>query len=62
MADEENDDLPTEPTPDDGSARASMLGNIQELAIEDELKGSYLTYAMSVIVSSSGVARCSAMA
>ena len=33
-------------TPGDGSG-----GRLVELAIEDELKGSYLTYAMSVIVS-----------
>jgi DNA gyrase subunit A len=51
LADDENDEIIPESTPGDDSARSTMLGNIQELAIEDELKGSYLTYAMSVIVS-----------
>ena len=35
----------------DAEKRQNMLGNIVDLAIEDELKDSYLTYAMSVIVS-----------
>lgn len=55
MADETNDDLPEEPTPEptreELSASQTMMGTIHELAIEDELRDSYLTYAMSVIVS-----------
>ena len=40
---DETNELPTEPAP--------VNGRIVELPIEDELKDSYLTYAMSVIVS-----------
>ncbi len=52
--------LPPEPPHEGGreseetaspSTGASTTGRVVELAIEDELKGSYLTYAMSVIVS-----------
>lgn len=41
-------DQPAQPAPD---SRGGLGGRVLELAIEDELKGSYLTYAMSVIVS-----------
>ena len=55
MADETNDDLPVEPvrepTREEIAAGQTMMGTIHDLAIEDELKESYLTYAMSVIVS-----------
>jgi DNA gyrase subunit A len=54
LADETNDepspDSP-EPTREELNAAQNMQGTIHELAIEDELKDSYLTYAMSVIVS-----------
>ena len=49
---------PEPPDPEENTADEAALegaaggaGRIVELAIEDELKGSYLTYAMSVIVS-----------
>jgi DNA gyrase subunit A len=43
------DDLsPEQPAPD---GNGNGAGRVLELAIEDELRGSYLTYAMSVIVS-----------
>jgi len=42
-------DLSPEPGPDDGNGDSP--GRLLELPIEEELKGSYLTYAMSVIVS-----------
>jgi DNA gyrase subunit A len=49
--DDTEDELPAEiPAPVPGTAQ-NMGGTIIDLAIEDELKGSYLTYAMSVIVS-----------
>ena len=49
--DEAEDELPAEvPAHVPGTAQ-NMAGTIIDLAIEDELKGSYLTYAMSVIVS-----------
>jgi DNA gyrase subunit A len=49
--DEAEDELPAEvPAPVPGTAQ-NMGGVIIDLPIEDELKGSYLTYAMSVIVS-----------
>jgi hypothetical protein len=55
---EPDDELEPEPIPEDAtaagaaaSARALMGGKLIDLPIEDELKGSYLTYAMSVIVS-----------
>lgn len=55
MADDVNDessgDPKREPTREELAAAQTMQGTIHELAIEDELKGSYLTYAMSVIVS-----------
>ncbi|MBT4725359.1 MAG: hypothetical protein HOB29_10345, partial [Planctomycetaceae bacterium] len=41
-------DSPENPSSD---AEQSMLGKLVDLPIEDELKNSYLTYAMSVIVS-----------
>ena len=49
-------DPPEEPDVpgDEGAAESGgdlTSGRVVELAIEDELKGSYLTYAMSVIVS-----------
>ncbi len=44
----EPDDLPPEPGDGNGSP---PLGNIIDVPIEEELKESYLTYAMSVIVS-----------
>lgn len=40
-------DLP----PEDAPAPVTRLDAVRDLAIEDEMKGSYLTYAMSVIVS-----------
>jgi DNA gyrase subunit A len=50
--------LPPEPPDDEfkpeeppSDATADMLGRIVEMPIEDELKDSYLTYSMSVIVS-----------
>ncbi len=48
---DDSTDLPT--VPDDGSndGPAGDAGHIVDLPIEDELKDSYLTYAMSVIVS-----------
>lgn len=48
---DDSTDLPT--VPDDGSndGPADEAGHIVDLPIEDELKDSYLTYAMSVIVS-----------
>lgn len=55
MADDDAPDLPDAETPDDagaeGAAAATPQGNLVPLAIEQELKDSYLTYAMSVIVS-----------
>lgn len=52
MADEELPEEGTnEPLPAGAGAGSVMGGNIIDLPIEDELKGSYLTYAMSVIVS-----------
>ena len=49
--DEADDELPADvPAPVPGTAQ-NMGGVIVDLPIEDELKGSYLTYAMSVIVS-----------
>ena len=49
----DGDDVPPEETPSevDGDATANMTGRILQQPIEDELKSSYLTYAMSVIVS-----------
>ncbi len=47
-------DLPVDPPQGGDGASKSQVptgGKLVELAIEDELKGSYLTYAMSVIVS-----------
>ena len=41
---------PTDPTPEDPQVQAIALRLI-DLPIEDELRDSYLTYAMSVIVS-----------
>jgi DNA gyrase subunit A len=46
-----DDDLPTEPIAEGNGEPALPEGRLIELSIEDELKGSYLTYAMSVIVS-----------
>ena len=46
----DSDDIPPEETPPEEGGDFSG-GKILEMAIEDELKGSYLTYAMSVIVS-----------
>jgi len=46
----ENEPLSSVPTGADGNGGAPG-GRIMELSIEDELKDSYLTYAMSVIVS-----------
>lgn len=43
----ENDEVP----PEEPSGADDMAGRIVERSIDDELKGSYLTYAMSVIVS-----------
>jgi len=55
LADETNDESSSESTPEptreEASAAQSMQGTIHDLAIETELKDSYLTYAMSVIVS-----------
>jgi DNA gyrase subunit A len=46
------DELPPATTPPDGSGAGSGDGNAHEpLNISDELKDSYLTYAMSVIIS-----------
>ena len=45
------DDLPPEETPPDGGGAPDWQGRIVEQPIEDELRDSYLTYAMSVIVS-----------
>jgi len=42
---------PTEPTPPEGSQEQAIALRLIDLPIEDELKDSYLTYAMSVIVS-----------
>ena len=44
-------DLPVDPNSEDLPARNGDAGKVVDLAIEDELKDSYLTYAMSVIVS-----------
>lgn len=42
----------TDPTPEDsGNDDGNFIDTIHEMPIEDELKSSYLTYAMSVIVS-----------
>jgi len=45
------EEFPSEPTAEGGGEAELPVGRIVELSIEDELKGSYLTYAMSVIVS-----------
>ena len=52
-SDELPPDGPNETLPDDDDASngTSEGGRLVDLSIEDELKGSYLTYAMSVIVS-----------
>jgi DNA gyrase subunit A len=42
---------PTDPTPPDDAQAQSIAARLIDLPIEDELKESYLTYAMSVIVS-----------
>jgi DNA gyrase subunit A len=42
---------PTEPTPPDDSQEQAIALRLIDLPIEDELRDSYLTYAMSVIVS-----------
>ncbi len=48
----DGDDLQPEETPAEGRSDATdMTGRILQQPIEDELKNSYLTYAMSVIVS-----------
>ncbi len=49
----DDDDLPVEESPADGAGEvpADGAGRIVQQSIEDELKDSYLTYAMSVIVS-----------
>ena len=47
----DDENLPTGSSGDGGDGGNYSEGNVQLLAIEDELKESYLTYAMSVIVS-----------
>src|SRR5471032_1818922 len=47
MPDDQNPELPLTPPPDGGSPGAL---NIQPVNIEDEMKQSYLSYSMSVIV------------
>ena len=55
MADDTNDESspesPSEPTREEAGSQQLMQGIIHDLPIESELKDSYLTYAMSVIVS-----------
>jgi DNA gyrase subunit A len=48
---EDQESSPSEEVPSVGDDNAAAGGRLIELPIEDELKGSYLTYAMSVIVS-----------
>jgi DNA gyrase subunit A len=45
------DETPEEQPGDGGDGNGASLGNMLELPIEEELKDSYLVYAMSVIVS-----------
>ena len=47
----DSDDSPLDPASDNSGNGASLDGSIIDLPIEEELKNSYLTYAMSVIVS-----------
>ena len=47
----DSDDSPLDPASDNSGNGASLDGCIIDLPIEEELKNSYLTYAMSVIVS-----------
>ena len=49
----DGDDLPPEESPAEGAGESPPegQGRIVQQSIEDELKDSYLTYAMSVIVS-----------
>src|SRR5450432_2709757 len=50
MADEENPQLPLTPPPGGDGPSGPGAGNIQPINIEDEMRRSYLDYAMSVII------------
>lgn len=51
MATDSNDPTPDETSPGSENGNSPTLGRVIDLPIEEELKNSYLTYAMSVIVS-----------